>query len=114
MTGIGFPCLCWNISDLLSEHEERLAVDVVVCDLPGDHGVEAGEGGHQVGQPHRTQVLEVVAVQVSQLLRQEVGVLYGEGWRWESFINTHSIHKPAKSKACDHENKRRIHISKDG
>ena len=69
------------ISDLLSEHEECLSVDVVVCDLACDHGVEAGEGGHQVGQPHRTQVLEVVTVQVSQLLRQEVGVLYGEGWR---------------------------------
>ena len=77
------------MSDLLSEHEECLPVDVVVGDLACDHGVEAGEGGHQVGEPHRRQVLEVVPVQVSQLLRQEVRVL---NKRWENFINTNSRH----------------------
>ena len=63
------------MSDLLSEHEKGLAVDVVVGDLAGDHRVEAGEGGHQVGEADWAQVLEVFPVQMGQLLRQEVGVL---------------------------------------
>ena len=60
---------------LLGEHEERLAVNVVVGDLAGDHRVEAGKRGDQVRQPDRAQVAEVLPVQVGQLLRQEVGVL---------------------------------------
>ena len=67
-----------NETDLLSEHEKGLAVDVVVGDLAGDHRVEAGEGGHQVGEADRAQVLEVLPVQMGQLLRQEVGVLRRE------------------------------------
>ena len=62
-------------TDLLSEHEKGLSVDVVVGDLAGDHRVEAREGGDQVREADRAQVLEVLPVQMGQLLRQEVGVL---------------------------------------
>ena len=59
----------------MSEHKKGLSVDVLVGDLAGDHRVEAREGGHQVREADRAQVLEVFPVQMGQLLRQEVGVL---------------------------------------
>ena len=61
--------------NLLSEHEKGLSVDVVIRDLAGDHGVEAWEGGDQVGEADRREVLEILPIQVGQLLCQEVGVL---------------------------------------
>ena len=85
-----------NETDLLSEHEKGLAVDVVVGDLAGDHRVEAGEGGHQVRQAHRAQVLEVLPIQMGQLLRQEVGVLRREKLKFLrglSYINMTSAKK---------------------